>query len=111
MKIRFCHALLMLLTAGTFSLAIPVQAETHRFVIQHGDGQLERQQAAMEKEEWDDTRSLRHKINARTEHNWDKDVAASDNQDRCEQSDNFNLYWESKTNRCLDRRTGRAVAP
>jgi hypothetical protein len=41
-------------------------------VIESGDSAQSRQQAAMEKEQWNDTRSLRHKVNTRTEKEWDK---------------------------------------
>ncbi|MCD9134473.1 DUF1283 domain-containing protein, partial [Escherichia coli] len=42
---------------------------------------------------------------------WDKTDAAFDSRDKCEQSANINAYWEPNTLRCLDRRTGRTVAP
>ena len=70
-----------------------------------------RQRAAMEKEQWNDTRNLRQKVNKRTEKEWDKADAAFDNRDKCEQSANINAYWEPNTLRCLDRRTGRVIIP
>jgi hypothetical protein len=46
----------------------------------------------------------------RAEKEWDKaDVALT--QDNCQKSANVNAYWEPNTLRCLDRRTGRAIAP
>ena len=46
------------------------------------------------KEQWNDTRNLRQKVNKRTEKEWDKADAAFDNRDKCEQSANINAYWE-----------------
>ena len=86
-------------------------AETSKLVIESGDSAQSRQQAAMEKEQWNDTRQLRQKVNKRAEKEWDKTDAAFDSRDKCEQSANINAYWEPNTLRCLDRRTGRTVAP
>lgn len=79
--------------------------------IESGDSAQSRQHAAMEKEQWNDTRNLRQKVNKRTEKEWDKADAAFDNRDKCEQSANINAYWEPNTLRCLDRRTGRVITP
>lgn len=38
-------------------------AETSKLVIESGDSAQSRQEAAMEKEQWNDTRSLRQKVN------------------------------------------------
>lgn len=86
-------------------------AQTSKLVIESGDSAQSRQQATMEKEQWNDTRSLRHKVNTRTEKEWDKADVAFDAQDNCQKSANVNAYWEPNTLRCLDRRTGRAIAP
>ena len=86
-------------------------AETSKLVIESGDSAQSRQQAAMEKEQWNDTRQLRQKVNKRAEKEWDKADTAFDSRDKCEQSANINAYWEPNTLRCLDRRTGRTVAP
>ena len=83
----------------------------HLFRIESGDSAQSRQQAAMEKEQWNDTRQLRQKVNKRAEKEWDKADTAFDSRDKCEQSANINAYWEPNTLRCLDRRTGRTVAP
>lgn len=99
------------LLLGAFMLIQPAQAQTNKLVIESGDNAQTRQHAAMEKEQWDDTRSLRQKVNKRVEKEWDKDDAAFDNRDSCQQSANLNAYWEPNTLRCLDRRTGRVVAP
>ncbi len=111
MKTLLRHSLLMALVAGTFSLALPAQAETSKLIIESGDSAQSRQNAAMDKEQWNDTRSLRHKVNTRAEKEWDKADVAFDSRDKCEQSANLNAYWEPNTLRCLDRRTGRPLAP
>ncbi|WP_336220411.1 DUF1283 family protein [Citrobacter amalonaticus] len=106
---RLCLTAALLLGAVVYTTS--VQAETSRLVIESGDSALSRQQATMQKEQWNDTRNLRQKVNTRTEKEWDKADAAFDNRDNCEQSANLNAYWEPNTLRCLDRRTGRVIAP
>ena len=97
--------LLAFLLPCTLALSTTVHAETNKLVIESGDSAQSRQHAAMEKEQWNDTRNLRQKVNKRTEKEWD------DNRDKCEQSANINAYWEPNTLRCLDRRTGRVITP
>lgn len=97
--------------AGSVVLASSVQADTSKLIIESGDSAQSRQHASMEKEQWNDTRMLRQKVNKRTEKEWDKADAAFDNRDKCEQSSNINAYWEPNTLRCLDRRTGRVITP
>ncbi len=41
--------------------------KTNKLVIESGDSAQSRQHAAMEKEQWNDTRNLRQKVNKRTE--------------------------------------------
>lgn len=82
-----------------------------KLIIESGDSAQSRQNAAMDKEQWNDTRSLRQKVNKRVEKEWDKEDVAFDARDKCQQSANVNAYWEPNTLRCLDRRTGRTVAP
>lgn len=106
---RLCLTAMLLLGAVVYTAS--AQAETSRLVIESGDSAQSRQHAAMEKEQWNDTRNLRQKVNKRTEKEWDKADAAFDNRDNCEQSANVNAYWEPNTLRCLDRRTGRVIAP
>jgi len=89
----------------------PVSANTSKLIIESGDSAQSRQNAAMDKEQWNDTRSLRHKVNTRAEKEWDKEDVAFDARDKCQQSANVNAYWEPNTLRCLDRRTGRSLAP
>ncbi|WP_434801034.1 DUF1283 domain-containing protein, partial [Escherichia coli] len=57
---------------GTTIFTSFAQAETSKLVIESGDNALSRQQATMQKEQWNDTRHLRQKINKRTEKEWDK---------------------------------------
>ncbi|MBA2814384.1 DUF1283 family protein [Candidatus Pantoea persica] len=66
--------------------------------------------ARQSKEQWNDTRNLRNKVNTRVEKEFDKADRAFDTRDACEKSYNVNAYWEPNTLRCLDRRTGRPVA-
>ncbi|ENC2563913.1 DUF1283 family protein [Escherichia albertii] len=103
--------LLALLLPGALALSATTYAETNKLVIESGDSAQSRQHAAMEKEQWNDTRNLRQKVNKRTEKEWDKADAAFDNRDKCEQSTNINAYWEPNTLRCLDRRTGHVITP
>lgn len=104
---RLC--LTAMLTLGAIVYTASAQAQTDRLVIESGDTAQSRQHAAMEKEQWNDTRTLRHKINKRTEKEWDKTDVAFDAKDNCLKSSNFNAYWEPNTLRCLDRRTGREI--
>jgi hypothetical protein len=106
---RLC--LSAILALSTFAFAATASAETSKLVIESGDSAQSRQNAAMDKEQWNDTRNLRQKVNKRTEKEWDKEDVAFDARDKCQQSANVNAYWEPNTLRCLDRRTGRTVAP
>ena len=99
------------LALSTLAFTATATAETSKLIIESGDSAQSRQQATMEKEQWNDTRSLRHKVNTRTEKEWDKADVAFDAQDNCQKSTNVNAYWEPNTLRCLDRRTGRAITP
>ena len=105
------NGLLAFLLPCAMALSTTVHAETNKLVIEAGDSAKSRQHAAMEKEQWNDTRNLRQKVNKRTEKEWDKADAAFDNRDKCEQSANINAYWEPITLRCLYRRTGRVITP
>lgn len=75
------------------------------------DNSLTKEDARQQKEQWDDTRSLRNKVNTRVEKQFDKFDKAVDLQDACEKSLNVNAYWEPNTQRCLDRNTGRPLNP
>ncbi len=103
---RLC---LVALLAAVF--VAPVSANTSKLIIESGDSAQSHQNAAMDKEQWNDTRSLRHKVNTRAEKEWDKEDVAFDARDKCQQSANVNAYWEPNTLRCLDRRTGRTMTP
>jgi len=101
---RLCVAAMLTLGAGMMSAT--ANADTN---IESGDSAQSRQQATMEKEQWNDTRNLRHKVNTRVEKEFDKADVAYDARDNCQQSANLNAYWEENTLRCLDRRTGRPI--
>ncbi|MRS15953.1 DUF1283 family protein [Enterobacteriaceae bacterium RIT691] len=106
---RLC--LTAMLALGAMTLSTASFAETSKLIIESGDGAQSKQNAAMDKEQWNDTRSLRHKVNTRAEKEWDKTDVAFDDRDKCQQSSNLNAYWEPNTLRCLDRSTGRAIKP
>ncbi|WP_265497431.1 DUF1283 family protein [Providencia rustigianii] len=75
-----------------------------------GNDPLNKEQARQEKEQWDETKMLRSKVNSRTEKEFDKIDAAFDAKDKCEKSLNLNAYWEPNTQRCLDVNSGRPIA-
>lgn len=100
---RLC--LTAVLALSSFAFAATASAETSKLIIESGDSAQSRQNAAMDKEQWNDTRSLRQKVNKRVEKEWDKEDVAFDARDKCQQSANVNAYWEPNTLRCLDRRT------
>lgn len=106
---RLCLTAALALSA--FAYTATAMADTSKLIIESGDSAQSRQNAAMDKEQWNDTRNLRHKVNTRVEKEWDKTDVAFDARDKCQQSANVNTYWEPNTLRCLDRRTGRTVAP
>lgn len=106
---RLCLTAMLALSAVVYTAT--ATAETSKLIIESGDSAQSKQNAAMDKEQWNDTRSLRHKVNTRAEKEWDKTDVAFDTRDKCEQSANLNAYWEPNTLRCLDRNTGRPVAP
>ncbi|RLM26925.1 hypothetical protein BIY29_04740 [Brenneria alni] len=88
-----------------------VMAETQHVVIDSGNSALSTEAVRQSSEQWNSTRSLRNKVNSRTEKEFDKVEKAIDGQEKCNASYNVNAYWEANTERCLDRRTGRAVTP
>ncbi|MCS3429993.1 DUF1283 family protein [Klebsiella sp. BIGb0407] len=102
-------SLALVLSAFAFTQA--AHAETSKLIIESGDSAQSKQQAAMEKEQWNDTRSLRSKVNNRVEKDFDKDTHAVDLRDKCMESVDINVYWEPNTQRCLDRRNGRVAKP
>jgi hypothetical protein len=108
---RLALVLLPVALAAAALLSAPTQAQTNKLIIESGDNASARQQAAMDKEQWNDTRSLRQKMNRRAEKEWDKTDTAFDARDNCLKSANVNAYWEPGTERCLDRRTGHTLAP
>jgi len=99
------------LVLSAFALTHVAHAQTNKLIIESGDSAQSKQQAAMEKEQWNDTRSLRSKVNNRVEKDFDKDMNASDLRDKCMESVDLNVYWEPNTQRCLDRRNGRLAKP
>ncbi|ORM73558.1 hypothetical protein HA48_08985 [Pantoea wallisii] len=107
----FSALLATVLTSGVL-LSVPLaSAKTDRLIIEDGNNAASNEAARQSKEQWNDTRNLRSKVNTRVEKEFDKADRAFDTRDACEKSYNVNAYWEENTLRCLDRRTGRPVAP
>ncbi|MBD5734686.1 DUF1283 domain-containing protein, partial [Citrobacter freundii] len=78
---RLCLTAMLTLAAAVYTSS--AFAETSKLVIESGDSAQSRQQAAMEKEQWNDTRQLRQKVNKRAEKEWDKADTAFDSRDKC----------------------------
>ncbi|CDL80593.1 DUF1283 family protein [Xenorhabdus szentirmaii] len=74
-------------------------------------GAMNKENARQSKEEWDEQRKLRHKVNDRREKEFDKYETEVDNRDDCLKSANINAYWEPNTKRCLDINTGQPIKP
>lgn len=108
---RLISALLPLTLLGGAMGLQPAMAKTDRVIIESGNNALSTEEARQNKEQWDDTRMLRKKVNTRVEKEFDKTDQAFDTRDACDKSYNVNAYWEANTLRCLDRRTGRPVTP
>lgn len=104
-------ALPLVLLGSLFSVQHAAQADTNRLIIQDGNNALSNEQARQDKEQWDNTRRLRNKVDTHVEKEFDKTDRAFDTRDACNESLNVNAYWENSTLRCLDRRTGRPVTP
>lgn len=101
----------MLVLAGSWQVSAQAATCTQgsTCVTVNGDSGMNQQQANQSKEQWNDTRSLRHKVNTRVEKEFDKVDRAVDDEDNCNNSYNVNAYWEPTTRKCLDRQTGRPI--
>ncbi|MEN5015410.1 DUF1283 family protein [Erwinia sp. Eh17-17] len=104
-------SLSLLLLTALFSVQHTAQARTDHLIIQDGNNALSNEEARQQKEQWDATHRLRGKVNNYNEKVFDREDQAFDTRVGCEKSLNVNAYWEPNTLRCLDRRTGRPVAP
>ncbi|QGY29250.1 DUF1283 family protein [Pantoea cypripedii] len=111
MKKLFPALLAAALTSSVLLAAPLASAQTDKLIIENGNSAASNEAARQSKEQWNDTRNLRDKVNTRVEKEFDKTDKAFDTRDSCEKSYNVNAYWEPNTLRCLDRRTGRVVAP
>ncbi len=111
MKKLYSTLLVTVLTSSALLAAPLASANTDRLIIENGNSASSNEAARQSKEQWNDTNNLRHKVNTRVEKEFDKADKAFDTRDSCEKSYNVNAYWEPNTLRCLDRRTGRPVAP
>jgi len=72
------------------SAAFTASANTNRLIIEDGSTALGNEAARQDKEQWNDTRMLRNKVNTRVEKEFDKADRAYDTRDKCEQSLNLN---------------------
>lgn len=111
MKNLFSALLAAVLTSSVLLAAPLAVAKTDRVIIEDGNSAASNEAARQSQEQWNDTKNLRGKVNTRVEKEFDKADKAFDTRDSCEKSYNVNAYWEPNTLRCLDRRTGRPVAP
>lgn len=111
MKKLFSVLLAGVLTSSALLAAPLASAQTDRLIIENSNSASSNEAARQSKEQWNDTKNLRGKVNTRVEKEFDKADKAFDTRDSCEKSYNVNAYWEPNTLRCLDRRTGRTVAP
>lgn len=76
--------------------------------LHDGNNALIKEQAREQSEPWNETKSLRKKVNQRAERKFDK----ADNESKvCYKSGKLNAYWESKTKRFLDSNTGQPICP
>lgn len=105
----------MLMLAGAWQVpalaASCTQGSTCVTVDGSGGVAMSNEEARQSKEQWNETKSLRGKVNTRVEKEFDKTDRAIDDQDRCDNSYNVNAYWEPSTRKCLDRKTGRQITP
>ncbi|MFC0226995.1 DUF1283 family protein [Serratia aquatilis] len=105
----------MLIFAGAWQApvlaATCTQGSTCVTVDGSGGAALSNEQARENKEQWNDTKSLRNKVNTRVEKEFDKLDHAIDAEERCNDSSNLSAYWEPNTRKCLDRKTGRQINP
>ncbi|MDC9596275.1 DUF1283 family protein [Xenorhabdus anantnagensis] len=76
-----------------------------------GENSMSREAARQSREEWNEQRRLRQKVDKRREKEFDKYEVEVDNRDTCLKSANINAYWEPSTKRCLDINTGRPIKP
>lgn len=118
MKTRLTQRLLPIAMLALFGIwhastlaATCSQGSTCVTVDGKGSGAMSTEQARQSKEQWNETKTLRHKVNTRVEKEFDKADRASDDEDRCNDSANVNAYWEPNTRKCLDRQSGRRINP
>ncbi len=115
---RRLHGILsvaMLVLMGTWQTtalaASCTQSSTCITIDGKGSGAMSAEEARQSKEQWNETQTLRHKVNTRAEKEFDKADRAVDDEDRCNGSTNVNTYWEPETRKCLDRQTGHRINP
>lgn len=109
--IRGVLPVVMLMLAGPVLAATCTQGSTCVTVDGSGGSAMSNEQARQSKEQWNETKSLRSKINIRNEKEFDKTDRAINDEDRCNNSYSVNAYWEPTSRKCLDRKSGRPINP
>lgn len=105
----FLFSLFLGLSVSSFS---SIAASTNVTINGNGfENSLDKEEARQMKEDWDQKRELRMKLNQREKTEFNKIDKAIDERDACLKSDNIYAYWESETRRCLDSNTGRPIKP
>ncbi|WON78917.1 DUF1283 family protein [Serratia sp. UGAL515B_01] len=103
----------MLIFAGAWQVplfaATCTEGSTCVTVDGSGGAAMSKEQARESKEQWDETKSLRKKVNTRTEKEFDKQDRAIDDEEQCNDINNVNAYWEQSTRKCIDRKTGHRI--
>ncbi|MDX7998457.1 DUF1283 family protein [Xenorhabdus sp. Reich] len=94
-----------------FSASKPCTDSTCVTINGGGENSISKEEARQSKEEWNEQRNLRHKINNRREKEFDKYEVEVDNREDCLKSVNISAYWEPNTKRCLDINTGQPIKP
>ncbi|PHM60260.1 DUF1283 family protein [Xenorhabdus ishibashii] len=105
-------ALVFSLFWQTSAFSTPCASEsTCVTTINGGENSLSKEIARQSKEEWNEQRKLRQKVDDRKEKEFDKYEMEVDNREACLKSANIDAYWEPGTKRCLDINTGRPIKP
>ncbi|MBC8953575.1 DUF1283 family protein [Xenorhabdus sp. PB62.4] len=112
--VKYVSAITLLLSLfwQTPAFSAPCSSDSTCVTINGGgENSISRETARQSKEEWNDQRSLRKKVEQRREKEFDKYEVEVDNRKACLESANIDAYWEPNTKRCLDINTGRPIKP
>lgn len=95
----------------TPAFSTPCTSESTCVTINGEETSLSKEMTRQSKEEWNEQRRLRQKVDKRKEKEFDKYEMEADNREACLKSANINAYWEPSTKRCLDINTGHQIKP